>query len=191
MRYVLAVSIAMVMVAAPITAGAQVGLKGGISIGNVSNGGLLPGEGSRRTGFAIGVSAFTPGALALGLEGFYAQRGVSDASGLFSRKLDYLDFPLLVRVTLPVPGIAPYAYAGPQISYEFACDAGVNGCPRDERPRWPTAGVIGAGVALGGDTKVSVEARYIYGLQDLRFQTVTASESFRDRSFMVLAGIAF
>jgi hypothetical protein len=46
-------------------------------------------------------------------------------------------------------------------------------------------------VAFGGDTQVSLEARYIYGLQDLEFETITAEESYRERSFMVLAGISF
>jgi len=191
MRYVMAGSVALALAAAPVASTAQVGVKAGASFGDVSNSGVLPGDVGRRSGFTIGVSAFTPGPLGLGLEGLYCQRGVSSQAGANSRELEYLDIPLLARVSIPTPGVAPYAYAGPQISYELACNAGDGDCPRGDRPQWPAAGVIGAGVALGGSTTVSVEARYIYGLHDLKLETVTAEESYRERSFMLLAGIAF
>jgi hypothetical protein len=181
----------MILAAAPVAVSAQVGVKAGASFGNVSSSGLLPGDVGRRTGFTVGVSAVTPGILGVGVEAFYSQRGVSADLALNSRELEYLDLVGLVRAQVPTPGIAPYAFAGPQISYELACNAGDGPCPGGDRTQWPTAGVIGAGVAFGGETRVSVEARYIYGLQDLELETVTSEESYRERSFAVLAGISF
>ena len=190
MRCSFALAAALVLAATPAASQAQVGAKSGLSFGNVSNSGLLPGEVGVRTGFTVGVSAFIPGPLGLGVEGLYSQRGVSGQAGARSHELGYLDLPLLVRVKVPAP-IAPFAYAGPQISYELACNSGSGDCPRGDRPRAPRAAIIGGGVAFGGDTQVSLEARYIYGLQDLELETITAEENYRERSFMVLAGISF
>ena len=182
--------IAIALLTAPAVASAQVGIKGGVSFGNVSNSGVLPGDVGSRTGFTIGISAFSPGPLALGLEALYSQRGVTGAESTASRELEYIDVPLLLRASLPAP-VSPYVYLGPQISYELNCDAGDDSCPGSDRPQWPTAGVIGAGVAFGEEARFSVEGRYIYGLSDLNFETVTDDDSYEERSFMVLGAITF
>ena len=63
------------------TAQSGLGLKGGFSYGNVSNRGLLPGNLTERTGFALGLSAGTGrNMLRFGVEALYAQRGVTGAS---------------------------------------------------------------------------------------------------------------
>lgn len=190
MRTLFAISAALALIAAPLPVDAQVGVKSGLSFGNVSNTGALPEELGVRTGFTIGVSAFTPGALALGVEGLYSQRGVSSQAGFQSRELEYLDLPLLLRLSIPA-GVSPYAYAGPQLSFELACNSGGGDCPRGDRPKSPQAAVIGAGVAFGVGPRVSIEGRYIYGLRDLDFETVTDGESFKERSFIILAGVTF
>lgn len=63
--------------------------------------------------------------------------------------------------------------------------------PAWRSPKSPTAAVIGGGLSFGQETAVSIEGRYIYGLQDLELETVTNEESFKERSFMILAGISF
>lgn len=190
MRNIRAAIVALALVAVPIGVGAQVGVKSGVSFGQVSNSGVLPGEVGVRTGFTIGVSAFTVGPLSLGLEGLYSQRGVSSQAGANSRELEYFDLPVLVRVMIPT-GISPFVYAGPQLSYELACNSGGGDCPRGDRPKAPKAAVIGGGISFGQETAVSIEGRYIYGLQDLDLETITDEESFKERSFMILAGITF
>ena len=62
-----------------------------------------------------------------------------------------------------------------------------------ERKKTLFAGVIGAGIRFGGKTAAgfSVEGRYVYGLTDLKPSTVTSSESYKTRTFMILAGIHF
>jgi hypothetical protein len=192
MRYTTIIAAAVALVAAPLAVHAQdVGVVGGLSFGNVSNAGVLPGDVGVRTGFTAGVSAFTPGAVGVGIQGLYSQRGVSSQAGARSRELEYLDVPVLLRVRVPTSGIAPYVYAGPQMSWELKCNAGSGKCPRGDRPKAPWAGIVGAGLQLGGASAVTVEARYIYGLQDLELDTVTDSDNYAERSFMILAGIAF
>ena len=52
---------------------------------------------------------------------------------------------------------------------------------------------LGAGVKFGNESKVgfTVEARYIYGLKDLKLNTVSSSDSYKTRSFLILGGIIF
>src|SRR6267154_1231987 len=134
------------------------GLKGGFSYGNVSNRGVLPGNLKERTGFAVGLAAGTGRSmLGFGIEALYAQRGVTGASGPDERKLDYADVPVFVRALFPSPGIAPYAYAGPQVSFELRCRAGSSPCPDTNRPSTSYAAVLGGGVRLGASSAFTVE----------------------------------
>ncbi len=147
----------------------SVALKGGFSYGDVSNRGILPGNLKERTGFALGLSLGAGrNMLGLGVEALYAQRGVTNSGTTDERKLDYVDVPVFLRALFPTPGIAPYAYAGPQVSFELRCRA-----------------------RLGAASAFTLEGRYIYGLTDLKLSTVTSSESYQTRSFAILAGWAF
>jgi len=191
-RHAAVLTIALACVAVPALAQSGMTIKAGASFGNVSNRGLLPGNLGTRTGFAGGLSLALLGGdpLRLSIEGLYAQRGVGSSSDTSSRRLDYIDVPAYLRFTLPTPGIAPFAYAGPQVSFEVRCRAGMSACPDDGRPKTTYAGVIGAGVRLG-HPGLSLEGRYVYGLTDLKLNTVTSSSSYQTRSFLLLAGISF
>jgi len=194
MKRTLACVIAFALGATAVaTAQSGIAVKGGFSYGNVSNRGILPGNLDARTGFALGLS-FGAGRnmLGIGFEGLYAQRGVSSSSSPpDERRLDYIDVPVFVRALFPSPGIAPYAYAGPQVSFELRCRAGNTACPDSGRPSTSFAGVIGGGARLGARSAFTIEGRYVYGLTDLKLSTVTSSESYKTRSFLILAGWAF
>jgi hypothetical protein len=190
---------ACLLFAGPAVLAAQsgFGIKGGASFGNVSNKGVLPGDLGSRTGFAAGLSLASKGGLVgLGVEGLYVQRGVTSSTSGDARKLDYADVPVYVRVMVPTPGIKPFGYAGPQVSFEVSCKTGTADCPAtdasgDKRAKTTYAGVIGGGVLLGGRTPFSIEGRYVYGLTDLKLGTITSSDSYKTRSFMILAGSHF
>lgn len=181
---------ALALGAMPLSAQSGMTIKAGASFGNVSNRGVLPGNLSTRTGFAAGLamSLFGGDPLNVSIEGLYAQRGVGSSTDTSSRRIDNIDVPAYVKFTLPTPGIAPFAYAGPQVSFQVKCSAGPNPCPTD-MPKTTTAAVIGGGVRLGGG--LEVEGRYIYGLTNLKLGTVSSSASYKTRSFMLLAGISF
>jgi opacity protein-like surface antigen len=191
----------LLLLAVPAALSAQggvgLGIKGGAAFGNVSNKGVLPGELGSRTGFAFGLSIGSKsGLLGFGAEGLYDQSGVTSDTDLDARKLDYVDVPVYVRVMLPTPGIRPFGYLGPQASFEVSCKAGSSDCPDTEpsgekRAKTTYAGVIGAGAQLGGRTPISIEARYVYGLTDLKLGTVTSSESYKTRTLIILAGYHF
>lgn len=167
---------------------AQTSIKAGVSHANVSNSGALPGDLGARTGLTIGLAfnSQQPGLLGLGVEALYSQRGTHGTDGT---ELDYIDIPAYVRVMMQSPGLAPFAYAGPQISFEVRCRTAGAACPDTGRPKTTYAGVIGAGVSLGG--ALSVEGRYIYGLKDLHLSTVSNTENYQNRSFEFLVGLSF
>lgn len=174
---------AAALIAVPSLSQAQVGVKAGLSFGNVSNSGVLPGDNGQRTGFAIGIGIQSPGpGLGFGLEALYAQRGVQ------SRELDYIDVPIYLRLEATNDALSPFAYIGPQFSFEISCatDGDID-CPSG-RPTTSYAGVIGAGLRFGVRA-MSLEARYVYGLSDLELDTVTSSDSYQTRSFLVLLGL--
>jgi hypothetical protein len=174
--------------------GVGIGAKGGVSFGNISNKGLLPGNLDTRTGGAGGVYLHAgTGIVGFGIEALYAQRGAKSDQSLATSetKLDYIDVPAYLRVAIPAPGVKPFAYAGPQISFEVRCKtAGDSDCATSsDRKKTDFAGVIGAGVRFGGALGISLEGRYVYGLRNLDLSTVTSSESYKNRTFMILLGI--
>ena len=174
--------------------GGGIGLKAGVAFGNISNKGVLPGSLKTRTGLAGGLYfGYTAPVIGVGLEALYAQRGLSSDQSLADSetKLDYIDIPAYLKINIPTSGIRPFVYAGPQVSFEVRCHtAGGADCdPASERKGTDYAAVIGAGLRLGGSTALTIEGRYVYGLQDLKLDTVTSSESYKHRTFMILVGI--
>ncbi|HET9274583.1 MAG TPA: porin family protein [Gemmatimonadales bacterium] len=178
----------------------EFGVKGGVSFGNVSDKGVLPGDLEGRTGLSLGVVLATaPHLFGLGIEGFYTQTGLETPSGTptAGRELDYIDIPGYVRLMIPTPGIKPYAFAGPMISFEVRCKSGDTDCPDieplsgEEREKTTYAGVIGAGLRFGDRGGFAVEGRYVYGLTDLKLGTVTSGESYKNRTFLILGSFVF
>jgi len=179
--------------AAPANAQVEFGIKGGASFGNISNKGLLPGNLKTRTGWAAGVAlSLRARVLGVGAEALYARRGLkSDGTG--DLKLDYVDIPVYAKIQAPTPGVSPFGYIGPQVSFEVTCKVDDVNCTGGDRSKTDYAGVIGAGVKFGqeGGVGFTVEARYIYGLKNLKLSTVSSSDSFKTRSFLILGGLIF
>ena len=180
--------------AAQTSWGGEVGLKGGLSFGNISNKGVLPGSLKTRTGFAGGLYlGYTAPVVGIGLEALYAQRGLSSDESLADSetRLDYIDIPAYLKINIPTSGIRPFVYAGPQVSFEVRCHtAGGADCEEPTtRKSTDYAAVIGGGLRLGRSTAITLEGRYVYGLTDLKLSTLTSSESYKHRTFMILVGI--
>lgn len=164
------------------------GLKGGVTFANISNQGLLPGSLSDRTGFTGGITTGGQmGLFGIGIDALYAQRGAtsSSAGATADTRLDYIDVPAYLTLTVPSVAVQPFVYAGPQLSFEVRCRAS-NGtaCSNPDRPKTDYAAVAGAGLHVGGG--FSVEGRYVYGLRDLKLGTLTSGASYKNRTFMLL-----
>lgn len=187
--------LALLTLAAPALASAQgeAGIKGGVSFGNISNKGLLPGDLDTRTGFAGGLYlGYRVGFIGVGVEGLYARRGAESDQTLADAqtRLDYIDVPIYLKAALPTPLVQPFVYAGPQVSFEVRCrTAGDAACPAADvsgRRKTDYAAVFGAGVRFGG---LGLEGRYVYGLRDLKLNTVGDPNSYKTRTFLILLSI--
>ncbi len=170
--------------AAPAIARGQIDMKGGLSYSRGSSAGGLPAGNGERNGFVIGVGATSGGVLGLGVEGLYAQRGTSSAH------LDYIDVPVYVRVAAPGP-VSPFAYVGPQVSFELQCGSNSDACAGSGRKKVSYSGMIGAGLKFAALNNISIEGRYLYGLTNLSFGTVSSASSYKARALMLLAGVGF
>ena len=133
--------------ALPAAANAQgLGVLGGLSWGSTPGQGALPGTLKANSGFAVGLAAESGGVIGFGINGLYAQRGFTSSVTGSSSKLNYIDVPVYLRLSIPNDMITPFAFVGPQASFELGCEGG--NCPSG-RPKVTYAGVIGAGVRLG------------------------------------------
>jgi len=171
----------------PAAANAQgFGILGGLSWGSTPSQGALPGTLKANSGFAVGLAAESGGVIGFGINGLYAQRGFTSSVTGSSSKLNYIDVPVYLRLSIPNDMITPFAFVGPQASFELGCEGGY--CPSG-RAKVTYAGVIGAGVKFGHI--VSVQGRYVYGLTNLNYGTVSNTNNYQPRSFMLLAGVGF
>jgi hypothetical protein len=179
--------------ALPQSGQAQVTIKGGVSHGHISNQGVLPGDLNDRTGFAVGLGFATPRtqALGFGIEGLYAQRGANSENNTTAYDLDYIDVPAYLRLMVPAGGLQPFIYAGPQLSFEVRCGSGGAVCENENRAHTTYGSIVGAGVRIGHETGLVIEARYIYGLRDLELDNVTDEATYRHRAILFLVGISF
>ena len=168
------------------------GVKGGVSWSNVSNSGVFPGDLSQYTGWTLGLGFGTTGTpVSIGIEALWARRGITSSNSVDSRHSDYVDVPAFLRLAIPAAAVAPYIFAGPQVSWEVTCATTDGDCSDNDRATMSYAAVVGAGLRLGEEARFSVEGRYMYGLTDFHPNTVTTSDSYRQRSFMILGGIGF
>lgn len=155
--------ITLLLAATPVAAHGQLTLKGGLSFASATSSDFLP-DLETRTGAAGGISLGLGPARGLQLrpEALFVQKGGKLASDQ-SFTLNELNIPVLVQVTLPVPGISPFIYAGPQAEYELSCTVADTDCVDTGSLRWGAVG--GAGVRLG--SLLSLEGRYNWTLSEL------------------------
>ena len=144
----------------------------------------------RRNGLVGGVYVALPFAryLAFRPELLYVQKGASggDSDDRSTLKLDYVEVPVLLEVTVPTAGrVRPQLYAGPALAFKARCQVafegdGVSastGCSRvaDEFGEdnfdvksFDLGGVVGGALAFDvGGRAVTVGARYTHGFTQL------------------------
>jgi hypothetical protein len=189
MRLPLATALTLASLAPTTPALAQLGVKAGLSFATLSESSTSP-DFRNQTGFAAGVSLGLPlgGVFVLQPEALYAEKGAKGATSSNDLKVAYLDVPLLLRLTIPTPGLAPFAVGGPQASFQLRCELGQSDCDQDFAGT--DYGVaVGAGVRIGGGLGFTVEARYTQGLKDIN--RVSQGFDSKTRTFFILAGLSF
>lgn len=185
-------AVALLALSVTSTARAQgFGVLGGWAYGAVPNTNATgAGAYTANNGFTIGASLESGGVLGFGINGLYSQRGFTNTVAGFSQKLSYIDVPAYLKLQIVNPVVVPFAFAGPQVSFELNCDAGGTSCPSG-RDKTTFDAVAGIGVKFPMIANLSVQGRYIYALKDLNYGTVNNQSNYRQRSFALLVGIGF
>jgi opacity protein-like surface antigen len=179
---------------------AAVGLKAGLNLATADFD--LDGEDGdldRRAGFVGGLFVVWPASatVALQVEALYSQKGATlDTRGLEATlKLDYLDFPVLVRAAVGrwSAGSA-HVFGGPSIGLRVRAhgESSFDGENEDEDigddvERVDFGLTAGAGVEFG---RMTVDGRYTWGVTDLN-KVSSDAVSIRNRVFTVMAGVRF
>ncbi len=162
---------------------------------------------------ATAVQAFSGGAfltlrarrtLAFRAELLYTRRG--GAWSLTEKRnrvrLDYIEVPLLAKLSLPLEGAAaqPHLLAGPDLALRVRCrieapEQGIPGGTPCEDVDGATFTRYDVGVAMGGGfdflfghTRLTLDARYVRGLT--RMVHDVARDRIRSRTFTAMMGVA-
>jgi Outer membrane protein beta-barrel domain len=185
------IPLAMIAVGVPATLAAQAafGLKGGASFATLSN--KAP-DWKSRTGFVVGAALdLRSGLIGIQPEVLYVQKGVNfdgtPTSAANAPRLGYIDVPILIKLTIPTPGIQPMFYAGPSVSFRLSCSFNGVDC-NDATTSTDYGAVLGGGVRFGGSHGFTVEGRYTWGLKDIH--DPGAGIKNETRTFLLLAGIS-
>lgn len=178
--------------------GFTLGARGGISVATASFDIEETIDKSNRTGFLGGVFAnWSKAAIGFQVEGLYAQKGVElegDEGGTV--KVDYIQFPVLVKLGLPLGTLKPGVFAGIQYSALARCREELVGdtesadC-RDDLKNSDWSVPLGADLKLGlGSISLWIDGRYDIGLSDINemFEEIT---DLKNRAWAFTGGIGF
>jgi len=182
--------LAVIWLATPSTASAQVGLLVGLNSANLK---IDPEEAVKpdsRTGFVAGLSFNVPvqDIFSVELDALFAQKGAkfSEGGDIFKVKLNYVDIPVLGRVNLPGSGpVGVHLLVGPsfnfKVSEKFDPD---EGSVEDQVKKMETTLVIGGGVHV---SRFRIDLRYGLGLSNI--EKDSGSDKVTNRVFSILVGI--
>lgn len=202
--FVIILAALCVAVVMPQTLQAGVGLKAGISLSEFrltsvqpptfSFGNLRYYVGGLSFGLSLGIVAIQPEVLYTRMGARYAAGGDS-----LEYRFDYIQVPVMLRINvIPVGPLRPFICGGAYGSYllkakgVMVIDGATNeGDLTEDYQRYDYGAVGGAGLAfhLPGIT-LTAEGRYNLGLKNI-LKNPAAGEAIKNRSIMVLAGIAF
>lgn len=197
---VLALIVGSSGVAAAQDAPAAFGAKAGVNFANLN----FDGDGvnvnfDQRKGFVGGLFVVWPatGPVALQTEVLYSQKGAQiEEDGMTGKiKLDYVDVPVLARVSSPASGGASFhVFAGPSFGFRVSAktearfeDGEESEDIDDELERFDFGLVAGAGVEFG---RFVIDGRYTWGLSNIN-KDDEDDVKIKTRVFAVMAGIRF
>jgi hypothetical protein len=182
--------------------GVATGVKAGVNVANIQ---FIEEEEhidlDSRIGFTGGLFVVWPAdaRVALQVEGLYSQKGAKlVGTGIeIALKLDYLDFPTLLRVssTRNAHGVSIHGFGGPSVGARvraratgtFEGDTGGSDISDDVKS-FDVGLVAGAGVDIG---RVVIDGRYTWGLTNINRNPDEDDTTLRNRVFAVMAGFRF
>jgi len=188
----------------PSMADVQFGLKAGGNLAKWTGSELSDVDGLIKTKIGFVGGAFVAinmgSMLTIQLEGLYTMKGTqmeyTDVDTTVVEKLsgNYLEFPLLLKIRIPTPGISPFVFAGPSVGFKLSEKLEVAGedIPLDEAllKNNDYGAIFGGGLNLGSHFQMDV--RYSLGLQKV-IQTVEGEPGvdIKNGVWSATIGIAF
>ena len=187
----------------PAAAGVQFGLKVGGNMAKITGADTADVADTLKTkvGFVGGIFlAFHLGrVVSIQWEALYTMKGAAfeyvDVDETVTGKLygDYIEIPLLLKFTIPTPGIQPFVFAGPSVGFklhEKLSIAGEAGPPEETLFKNNDYGAIfGAGLNLGKSFMLDV--RYSMGLQKVLDDPDFSELDVKNGVWSATIGIAF
>ena len=187
------IALALVATEAEAQQGWELGVRGGVSVAQVS-GDLTETFGEdNRTGFAGGLFLnYDMGILGFQVAGQYTQKGskldVGESVEQFS--LNYVEFPAVVKAGIPLGIFKPSVFGGVGLGFNTGCDAEGTDCG-DSVKSTEWTGIAGADVAIYvGSISLWVDGRYNFGLSDINNISDVAGD-LKNRNWTFQGGVAF
>jgi hypothetical protein len=198
MRYLVRSTLAAVVALALVTShaqaqmGAELGVRGGVSVASASWDADATFDKSNQTGFVGGAFLnYDMGILGLQIAGQYAQKGFGGTDGTESGEasLDYLEFPAVVKAGIPLGIFKPSVLAGAAMSFALSCDVNGVDC-KDEIKSTDFYGIAGADVAIYlGSISLWVDGRYNFSFSDINDGEFI--DNLKNKAWTFQAGVAF
>src|SRR5882762_3490756 len=184
----------------------QAGVKVGIDFSSLPNAGQvidqivkIPStETSSKTGVVLGGYVIFPirDRLSFQPELSFVMKGVKlneGSAGTVTTSLRYLEFPMLIRYSLPLDKQNGYVLVGPTFGVKASTGAKLDGPSQSSDYNIdPAIRTFDAGLAFAGGVEYSrylFEARYTQGLTDVGTDVYPHADSVKNRVFTILAGI--
>lgn len=176
------------------------GVKAGLNFSNVNLDDL---ESSNRTGMVGGLFLNLP-LTGLNLQGevLYTTKGFTEGTLTSHREFDFrmhdLQIPVLAKVSLPLPAVAPSLYAGPALSFrlkgELQDDAGDWVDVKDDLKSTTWSLIVGLDLTLLGT--LVVDFRYDLGLSAINDTSLgdnltELGKDIKDRTLTAMVGVKF
>lgn len=189
--------------AAPAATQTVLGFHGGVNIANL--GGSDVEDTSSRTGINLGASVLFSLAENVGLEvgAGFSQKGaeVSDPEVTGKFKLDYLEFPVLLRYGFPSSGsVGLHLYGGASVGVELKCEiegsaGGITATADCDEAGIDTKSVDfglvgGAGVDIGISESVDLVLDVLYDFGLTSIDDTADPGDVKNRAFVIKAGVA-
>ncbi len=190
-----AVMVGILLLALPSMGTAQGisgGIKGGALFATVPDFSELGSELDRRTGITGGAFltvSLLPG-LAIQPEAIFTQKGATASlpGGDFTLKLDYLDVPVLARLSFGAAGFKVYAFAGPSFNVRIKAETEFDGDTTDisdDVEKSDVSFVAGIGVEV---SKLLVEGRWLKSVKNI---SIDKDIDVKPQGFAIMAGFRF
>jgi len=178
------------------------GVKAGVNMANLTGEGTEKSDLSMRMGFGGGVFvnyAFTE-LFAVQVEALYMMKGATyefEGKSYDIAKFDYIELPLLLKVTIPTEGkIKPAIFAGPTFGFLMSAKAlGDEMVEEDVKDQMNSMdiGILG-GAEIGYQLEkgmIFLGASYEVGLQNLAKEEVPADEEMKNTNIGITLGYGF